>query len=48
MRITFKLVRVGEIFSCCGATYVKKSTRTARLLDAPRTFYFSQYETCKV
>jgi len=46
--VTFRLVSIGEVFSCNGNTYVKRSTRTALLLNVPHTFYFSQYETCEV
>ena len=48
MRVTFRLVRIGEVFNCNGNTYVKKSTRTALMMSAPHTFYFSQTDDCTI
>ena len=48
MRVTFRLVRVGELFSCNGNTYVKKSTRTAVMVSTNRTFYIGQLDNCLV
>jgi hypothetical protein len=48
MKITFRVVRVGELFSHNGNLYQKQSTRTARLLSANRVFYIGQMEACKV
>ena len=48
MKVTFRLVRIGEIFNCNGNTYVKKSSSTALYLGAPRTFYFSQTDLCVI
>jgi hypothetical protein len=48
MRVTFRLVRVGELFNCNGNTYVKKSTRTALMISANRTFYIGQLDNCTV
>jgi len=48
MKVTFRLVRIGELFSNNGNDYIKKSTRTALMLNASRTFYFGQQEVCAV
>jgi hypothetical protein len=48
MRVTFRLVRIGEVFNCNGNTYIKKSTRTALMLSAHLTFYFSQTDDCTI
>lgn len=48
MKVTFRLVRVGEMFTCNGNTYVKKSTRTALMVSSNRTFYIGQLEDCKI
>lgn len=48
MRITFRVVRIGEMFSCNGNLYQKKSTRTALMISANRTFYMSQLDDCLV
>ena len=48
MKVTFRLVTIGERFLFNGGTYLKKSTRTAELLGVGRTFYFSQTEDCIV
>ena len=52
MKVTFRVVRIGEMFQLNGNTYVKKSTRTATMIglgktgDYCRTFYIGQLETC--
>ena len=54
MKVTFRLVRIGEIFELNGNTYVKKSTRTATMIgSAPvgswcKTFYIEQLAPCKI
>jgi hypothetical protein len=48
MRVTFNNVRVNELFSCNGNLYYKKSTRTAVLMSANRTFYMSQKDICLI
>lgn len=48
MNITFRMVRIGELFNCNGTLYIKRSSRTALLMAAPRTFYFSQTDLCSV
>lgn len=48
MLVTFRMVRVGELFECNGNLCVKQSTRTAKLVSAGRVFYFGQFDTCKV
>ena len=54
MRVTFRLVSIGEIFELNGNTYIKKSTRTAKMIGmAPvgswcRTFYIEQLAPCSV
>jgi hypothetical protein len=48
MRITFRVVRVGELFSCNGNLYYKKSSRTAVMMSTNRTFYMSQLDDCLV
>ena len=50
MKITFRTVGVNTVFKMNGNTYVKKSTRTAKLIglgpvgDYCRTFYFCQMD----
>jgi hypothetical protein len=48
MGITFRIVRIGELFTCNGNTYIKQSTRTAKMVSNGRVFYMGQMETCKV
>lgn len=48
MNISFRLVAIGENFFCNGNVYTKQSTRTAKLINNGRVFYFSQYEGCRV
>lgn len=48
MNVTFRMVRIGELFECNGNLCIKKSTRTAMLVSAKRVFYFGQFDTCKV
>lgn len=40
----FKELRVGGLFLLNGNTWCKQSTRTARLLEYGRVFYFRQKE----
>ena len=50
MKITFRSIGVNSMFKMNGNTYIKKSTRTAKLIglgrtgDYCRTFYFSQMD----
>ena len=51
MKITFRSIGVDTIFKMNGNTYIKRSSRTAKLIgmsaavgDYCRTFYFSQYD----
>lgn len=48
MNVTFRLVRVGELFNSNGNLYLKQSTRTAKLISANRVFYFGQLEDCSI
>ena len=48
MRITFRIVRIGEMFTLNNNLYVKQSTRTAKMVSTARTFYIGQLETCMV
>jgi hypothetical protein len=49
MYLTFRVVRVGELFMSYGNMYIKKSTRTARMVGHDqRTFYFKQLDTCSL
>ena len=48
LKITFRMVRIGELFECNGNTYVKQSTRTAKMLSSNRVFYIGQMEGCRV
>ena len=43
----FKLGEIGQEFNSNGAYYVKSSTRTARLVENNRVFYFGQNEVVK-
>lgn len=46
MRLTFKVVRVGELFTHNGNLYQKRSGRTAHLIAYNRTFYMQQMAEC--
>jgi hypothetical protein len=48
MKVTFRLVRIGEMFNCNDNTYIKKSSRTGLMVSAPHTFYFSQTDLCVI
>jgi len=48
LKITFRMVRISEMFMCNGNTYIKQSTRTGKMISNGRTFYFSQFDECKV
>ena len=48
MKITFRVVRIGELFEFNGNLYTKKSTRTAEMMSNGRTFYIEQLGACKV
>lgn len=44
MKIAFSLVPVGAVFTYNGNACLKKSTRTARLIEVGRVFYFRNNE----
>ena len=54
MNVTFRMVRIGELFKMNGNTYVKQSTRTARMIGMGptgsycRTFYIGQKDACTI
>lgn len=48
MKVTFRIVGIGERFECNGNTCIKKSTRTAEIVGTGRVFYFGQMDVCKV
>lgn len=48
MTVTFRLVRVGEMFQCNGNLCIKKSTRTAEIVGTGRVFYFGQLDNCTI
>ena len=48
MKVTFRTVVYGEKFFCNQVEFVKKTSRTARMVSNKRAFYFGQYETCEV
>jgi hypothetical protein len=50
MKITFRVIRIGEMFELNGNTYIKKSTRTAQMIAGPtsKTFYIEQLANCKI
>ena len=49
MRVTFRLVRIGELFNLNGNLYKKVSTRTAKMLGYDqRTFYIGQLDDCTI
>jgi hypothetical protein len=48
MRTTFNTVPVGVEFECNGNRCLKVSTRTARLLEYGRVFYFGMAEVVTV
>ena len=39
---TFQELRIGRLFHVNGCDYMKQSTRTARMLNNGRTFYFGK------
>ena len=45
---TFSSLPVGSKFFCNGNRCIKRSTRTAALVDFRRTFYFGAAETCTI
>lgn len=48
LKITFRMVRLGELFRFNGNTYIKQSTRTAKMVSNGRVFYIGQMEDCSV
>ena len=48
MKVTFRIVSIGERFTHNGIQYIKQSTRTARLVNYDRVFYIGQFEGCEV
>ena len=44
MREEFESFRIGRLFHFNGNDYVKQSTRTARMLNNGRIFYFGKKE----
>jgi hypothetical protein len=52
MKVTFRLVCIGESFKLNGNTYVKKSSRTAAFLmpnfARVGVFYIGQTEACEI
>ena len=46
--VSFWRLPVGALFECNGNRCEKVSTRTARLLDYGRVFYFGRLELCKI
>jgi len=48
MRVTFGQVRVGELFQCNGNLCLKKSTRTAEIIELGRVFYYGQADVCTI
>jgi hypothetical protein len=48
MKVTFRIVTIGEQFTCNGNLYTKVSTRTAKMVDTGRTFYIEQIAICSI
>jgi hypothetical protein len=48
MKITFRIVRIGEMFMCNGNLYIKQSTKTAKMVSNGRIFYMGQLDNCSV
>lgn len=48
MRVTFKAIALGQRFRSNGVEFVKKTSRTARIVSNKMPFYFGQYEQCIV
>lgn len=46
--VTFRALPVGARFTCNGNNCVKQSTKTARLVDYARTFYFRGIEVVAI
>lgn len=42
----FSELYVGQQFNCNGNLYVKRSSKTAYLVEYKRTFYFRHYALC--
>lgn len=45
---TFSQLDIGNVFEFAGALYIKKSTRTARLVSANQWFYFGKNNQCRL
>lgn len=48
MNTIFCAIPVGTRFECNGNAYIKKSSRTAYLIEFDRTFYFSNRERIRI
>ena len=46
--VTFRALPVGAHFTCNGNRCIKKSSRTAQLVDYKRTFYFGKTEVVAI
>jgi len=46
--VEFKDVKIGSDFYFNGTTFIKKSNRTAWLINKTHWFYFSKSEICKI
>jgi len=44
MKMTFRTVAHGQRFKCNGVEFVKKTSRTARMVSNSRAFYFGALE----
>lgn len=44
----FKNLNKGDIFLCNGNNCIKKSNRTAELMEYKKIFYFKKFALCKV
>ena len=44
MKMTFRTVAHGQHFKCNGVEFVKKTSRTARMVSNKRAFYFGALE----
>ena len=47
MRMTFRIIGIGDRFMLNGNEYVKQSTRTAKMLSTNRVFYIGQMDVCE-
>ena len=48
MKMIFRNLAHGQKFKSNGVEFVKKTSRTARMISNRRAFYFGAYEQCEI